>query len=388
MRQLRADAEDRATDPEGGTANPTRAGVADCLLDEASRCAVAGWDRVAESLLEIAIEVEQSGDLEEVREGRRFGVVDLGILLDQMSSVSRPLAPSEAEELKRRDAEPKTSGDHWDWGTDRLTVIEYPRAEPESGRAYESAKRQVLGHIAAMRAVFSMHLAQRIWHERGRSEGRLDRRQLGFGLTTDRLFQTNRVTTSARIAVCLLLDESGSMGQGLPTRAEAALCATVLLVESMRGMPGVELEVYSHTSCSDLDRDCLVRYLYGRRNPSPVTIGSYSPKGANYDHQAIKTGARLFRENTNIRCRLMLVLSDGYPSGLNYEGEPAIRATRESVETVRRQGIQIINIAVADFHSEEIYGSSYVVKFVDLSRLVSDLRNLMVRVVRGAVENG
>ena len=133
VRQLRADAEDRATDPEGGTANPTRAGVADCLLDEASRCAVAGWGRVAESLLEIAIEVEQSGDLEEAREGRRFSVADLGMLLDQMSSVSRPLASSEAEELKRRDAEPKTSGDHWDWGTDRRTVIEYPRADQSPG---------------------------------------------------------------------------------------------------------------------------------------------------------------------------------------------------------------------------------------------------------------
>ena len=70
----------------------------------------------------------------------------------------------------------------------------------------------------------------------------------------------------------------------------------------------------------------------------------------------------------------MLVVSDGYPSGLNTEGEPAIRATRESVDTVRRRGIPIINIAVDDFHSEAIFGSTNVVKFLDISRLADGLR--------------
>jgi nitric oxide reductase activation protein len=82
----------------------------------------------------------------------------------------------------------------------------------------------------------------------------------------------------------------------------------------------------------------------------------------------------------------MLVLSDGNPAGREYQGDPAIRAARESVDTVRRQGIQIMNIAVDNFRSDEIFGKSNVLRFVDLSRLVDDLRKLLIRVVRGAIE--
>ena len=169
---------------------------------------------------------------------------------------------------------------------------------------------------------------------------------------------------------------------------EVALQAAVLLTESLKGIGGIELEVYAHTSCKDQEQDCLVRYLFGRKNPVPAAIGSYSPKSSNYDHQAILTAARLFEENTVSPRRLMLVVSDGFPSGTGYEGEPAIAATRESVAKVRRRGMGILNIAVDDFRSEDIFGGSNVVKFVDLGRMVSDLRNLMVRIVRGVVGSG
>ena len=71
-----------------------------------------------------------------------------------------------------------------------------------------------------------------------------DRRQLGFGLTTDRLFRTSRVTTATGSrSVCCLTSRAQS-ARDYASRAEAAFAPTVLLVESMRGMPGVELEVF------------------------------------------------------------------------------------------------------------------------------------------------
>ena len=267
-------------------------------------------------------------------------------------------------------------------------MVQYPHAEPERQCVYDAARQRVARHIRAVRAAFSMHLGQRIWHERERSHGRVDQRRLGWGEATDLVFRATRVQACSRLAICLLLDESGSMGGGSPSVAVAALDGTVLLVESLKGLPGIELEVYSHTSCNELNRDCLVRYLFGRKNPFPAAIGSYGPKEWNYDHQAIRTAARLFKQNTTSPRRLMLVLSDGNPAGPEYEGDPAIRATRESVETARRQGIQVMNIAVDNFRSEEIFGKSNVLKFVDLSRLVDDLRKLLIRVVRGAIENG
>ena len=59
---------------------------------------------------------------------------------------------------------------------------------------------------------------------------------------------------------------------------------------------------------------------------------------------------------------------------------PRARATRVSPRSQRpanrsrrcgAAGIGILNIAVDDFRSEDIFGRSNVVKFVDLGRLVS-----------------
>lgn len=391
MRQLEADAEDRATVCFAGSDSMTavhkRPTLADRILDEAVQCAARGWDRVAEGLLELAVAAERVGVPGLLREGRRFSAIELGLLRNRGLTVGQPRAPERTSVLAAPQNAAASTGGDWKWGSDRRTVIEIARAGHEDRRDYEAARRQVFGHIAALRAVFRIHLGERICRERERLHGRLDRRRLGFGATTERVFQASRVTTGPNMAFCVLLDESGSMERGEPARAQSALQATILMVEALKDMAGVDVEVYSHTSCGHSEQDCLIRYLYGRKNRSPTAIATYKPKRNNYDHQAILTAARLFQENTDFRRRLMLVVSDGYPSGVNYEGDAAIRATRESVDLVRRQGIQVINIAIADFHSEAIFGSANVVKFSDLSRLAGGLRALLVRMLRTAIVN-
>jgi hypothetical protein len=161
--------------------------------------------------------------------------------------------------------------------------------------------------------------------------------------------------------------------------------AAVLIVEALRGVSGIELEVYSHTSTGPAERDCLVRCLYGKENPAPMAIGGYAAGANNYDHQAILTAARLFERNTtHHRNRIMLVLSDGNPAGSGYHGAPAIRATRDVVESVRRRGIRVLNIAIDDSQSEAIFGRPNVVKFTDMDRLVVDMRRLVTRIVQRA----
>ena len=143
-----------------------RPSLADRILDEAARLAAAGWDRVAESLLELAIDVERDGGRVKSRDGRRFGLSDIERTLSQVSTITRPLTEDEAAELKKRERELEIDGDHWDWGSDRRTVLSMARVEPESQCAYDAARRQVLGHIRAMNALFSMQLGQRVDDER------------------------------------------------------------------------------------------------------------------------------------------------------------------------------------------------------------------------------
>jgi hypothetical protein len=161
-----------------------------------------------------------------------------------------------------------------------------------------------------------------------------------------------------------------------------ALRVAVLVVESLRGTPGVELEVYSHTSCDSNDEDCLVRYLFGKRNPDPASIGAYGCGSVNYDHQAILTASRMFEENTKNENRIMLVISDGRPNGRGYSGPKAIAATRAAVNSVRKRGIRLSAVAIEDYQSEPIYGARHVVRFTDLGQLVADMRKLIVNIIR------
>lgn len=383
QRQRQADEEDQALE--------------EMILDIAVRLEEEGHSEEAMRLLENGLDLADSrwDKLFASRAGRRFALPDAQRLMGRTTTVHRPLSDKEAKIKARLEHERITEGDQWEWGAERETVITHPVPSPLSQEKYAAARQLVSGHIAAMRSVFRLRLGTRRWHECQLSSGRLHRRMLGRAPLTNRVFRRTHETTVPGLAMCLLVDESGSMGccsaageVDRGTKAAAAFRVAVLVAESLRNVPGIELEVYSYTSCGGTDQDCLLRYLYGKRNTDVASIGGYGMGQNNYDHQAILTAARLFRDNTQNANRLMIVVSDGFPQGRGYAGQPAIKATREAVETVRRGRINVVNVAIEDFKSEEIFGQRDVLKFVNLENLVDDMRGLITRVIRRSTESG
>ncbi|MFM7070474.1 MAG: VWA domain-containing protein [Planctomycetota bacterium] len=221
--------------------------------------------------------------------------------------------------------------------------------------------------------------------ERDLFTGALDTRRLVLAAIgkSRRVFKRRTENAVMGIAVALLLDESGSMSGA---KAKATLDVAVMLAEALRGIPQIELEVYSHTTSVEDDRNCLIRQLAGKRMRDHRAIGGYAADhmGSNYDHQAILTVAKLFRQATRFPKRWLLVVSDGQPSGTGYGGVPAIIATRDAVTAVRRQGIRVMNVAVEDYGSDEIYGAPWVLRLTDMPRLVEQFRRLLVRLAHGA----
>ncbi len=386
QRQRRADAEDRAL--EGATAG----GSLDLeeaiqrLLQEAAGWEAAGAPAEAQALLVEALRWQEAGDIVAARRGRRFGAPESERLWQRSATVTRPLDPAEAEALNRLERERVTAGDCWEWGGDRRTLVTHPAAGEAARQAYARARQEVQGHIAALRAALAVRLVPRPCDETERPRGRLHPRRLALAPVSDRVFRSRTTRTAPGLALALLLDGSGSMTRGKPAKRDVALRVAVLAVEALRSLPGIELEVYAHTTCGPADRDCLVQYLYGQRNPDRTALGCYGGWRENYDHQAILTAAELFRRHTRNPHRLLIVVSDGAPNGRGYGGAPAIRATREAVEAVRRRGVQVLNVAINEYASEAIFGAAHVFRFTDLGRLVADVRILLGRLVRRATE--
>jgi nitric oxide reductase activation protein len=302
---------------------------------------------------------------------------------ERANTITWPLDAKEEKALRRVESERLLPGDAWDWyGNSRRTIVIYPQADDHCRAAYSEALADVRGHVAAMRAALSVRLGERVYKQTERREGRLHRRRLALASVTDRVFHQRLTRSAPGLSLALLLDASGSMKHGNPPKYAAALRVALLAAEALKNVPGVELEIYAHRSGGNAHRDCLFQYLYGKRNPLPVTLGGYDACGVNYDHQAILTATDLLVANTKNPRRMLIVVGDGAPNGKGYSGEPAVRATREAVEAVRRRGIRVINVAIEDYASEAIFGSAHVLKFTDIGRLVADMRVLLTRLLR------
>lgn len=398
LRQLENDAWDRAL----SRPNLTHEAVTERLLGEADLFEQAACDAdpldanelraIADRLLQRGLRVQSTGNIFVDREDR-FSLRELKDLLGATESITRPLTLEEATAVRAvsallsDDDDASSLGvlvqeDHWDWDGDRQTIVEYPRPTTEAKSWFDVARQAVAGHVAPLRKLASLRRTPEAVRLRDRQRGSLDRGRLWRGPFDDRLFWQRSEQPERGMALCLLIDESGSMWRGEPRKIDVAKQVATMFVGAFGGIPAIELEVYAHTSHGEENRDCLVRYLFGRHNRDATTIGSFSAGGENYDHQAIATAAKLFRQNTTHPNRWLIVLSDGLPSGQGYSGDPAIDATRDAVQSVRRQGIRVLNVAIEDFASEKIFGKDFVLKFTDHDNLVNRMRQLMTTMLR------
>jgi cobalamin biosynthesis protein CobT len=190
------------------------------------------------------------------------------------------------------------------------------------------------------------------------------------------------------VAICLLLDESGSMSrahmQPSHSKASMALQVAVCMAEALRTTPGVEFEVYSFTSCGT-GNDNFMKYLYGKKNPDLAAMGHYGRGSVNYDYMALEQAGRMFIENTSDRAqRIMIVLSDGAPCGEGRNGETAEQATKRASTALEKLGIKVIQVAIEDFRSMNCY--KHVLKFTDIPNLINKMRGLITRIIKQASE--
>lgn len=327
------------------------------------------------------------------REGRRFSVEDLKDFVDTFEKVVSPLdfeetksfAKFEEDKIEVSNELPVSEA----VGVSRRVVFASPKITPVMVDRYQLYYRSVRNHVQAMRRVFQFRLGTRVYPRTQLSEGRLDRRMLGRAVTTSRIFKRQYTKTDKGIAICLLMDESGSMGGAcVPndgSKASRCLQVAVLIGAALENTLGIELEVYSFTSIGTGHVDCYLKHLYGAKRPKIEGIAGYNPGSENYDHLAIQEVHKRFRADTSNDNRLMLVLSDGEPLGRRYGGESAIRATKDAVSDVRRKGDRIMQVAIESFRSEAMFGKD-VVRFTNLNTLCADMRKLVQKVVKDAAK--
>jgi hypothetical protein len=217
----------------------------------------------------------------------------------------------------------------------------------------------------------------------GHRSGDIDENALfKIKMNDDRLMLRTEVVSEKSIAVCLLVDESGSMGG---YRVNQAREVAVTLATALNGVSGISTSVYGHTAEEDgTDSGVSIREYFTPRNPNLSSCMRMSGRMENHDGFAIQhTANAFFRDYGTYDRKIMFVISDGQPAGSNYGGSRARKHMRKVADACRSKlGVEVYGIGIDSAYENatgnEMYGQG---NFVVLQDVTSSLP-IMARFVR------
>ena len=218
---------------------------------------------------------------------------------------------------------------------------------PENREGYEDSLRRVRKYIPAIAKTLKGHCQDYAVTYHGMRSGLLDTGKLAEayqGVQT--VYVREGMVRSDRMAVCVLIDESGSM---YGEKIRAARDLAVLLNEAIGSIPAIDL------------------YVYGR------ALGSVEARSGNLDSYAIREAAARMRKLSSCRKNLMFVITDGAPN----ERYEQLTAT---VKELEKTGMSIVAVCIEPSYDPSALYTHHV-RFTDMSRLAIDLGKMIKKAI-------
>ena len=245
-----------------------------------------------------------------------------------------------------------------------------------------SVYERVLGSIDRAKANTVANLLKRKSRDfkfsvRGMRSGRLDTNKLVEARQhVPTVYERMGEVKTDKLAVCILIDESGSMSG---TKIDKARQAAIFLNEAFGKQPDVELYIYGHTADDDKGYGTCEIAIY--REPgfaNKHSLGEVRARSNNRDGQAIIEVAKRIRKFTQ-NAVVFIVISDGQPAAQGYGGNVGIEHTRKMVLKAEALGMQVIQVAIDSVASHRMF--KHFVNMKDMKTFPNDLVNfLRVRV--------
>lgn len=178
--------------------------------------------------------------------------------------------------------------------------------------------------------------------------------------------------------ICVLIDESGSMGGKKEILARQA---AILLNETFGKSLGVDLYIYGHTAdIGSIGYINLSVYREGSHYNPKFSLSKSCAKSQNRDGDAILEVAKRVRKFTKENC-IMFVISDGSPYANGYEGIPAIKDTAAKVKEAEKLGFGIIQISI-----DAVYGVKDMFDtYIDIGYNLEEMPKLLNEIVKTKV---
>lgn len=253
---------------------------------------------------------------------------------------------------------------------------------PSVETPYMESLDRVRRYIPAISKILRGHCKEYKLIHRGMRSGVLDTDKLveAFQGVPTVYLREGEVKTD-KVAVCVLIDESGSMSG---SRITSARDAAVLINEAVGKIPNVELFIYGHSG--DIKRSLSTEiYVYREKGYAPrYSLGSVQARAQNRDGVAILEVAKRVRAQTKTPV-LFFILSDGSPCAGDYYGDSAMRHTKECVSKVERLGFYVVQVCINHIYDPSLMFKNYVI-MEDMSTLAVELGKAIKRTTISAAK--
>jgi hypothetical protein len=259
--------------------------------------------------------------------------------------------------------------------------ITHPQETAESKRAFIGKPKPVLSRLRAA-LLFRQELPR--YTTRLLKRGNLDDEELWRWADKDyRVFNEEVIQSRPQTQLTFLVDMSGSMyGSKLHTAQELSQ----LFIWALAPMEGVTTKVYGHSGDAHNSGGSIDIYRLWEPGEPMSRLGLIHTldHGNNYDGHAIAYCAKeILQRGQPDEQRVIIVLSDGYPSGIGYGGSEGMEHVREVVRWAEHQGVDVIQIAIdpAMDASRQARMFKHFLPFTSLDEVPKQLTRLLSKIV-------
>ena len=224
-------------------------------------------------------------------------------------------------------------------------------ASDYEGELYNETVKKMKSSIGQLKRKIQLYGDTKIHTIRNQRRGKLDKKMLHkIPLGRPDLFKNVIVDEDKPLDVCLLVDESGSMGSW---KMDKARQTAIALREALKDNQALNLWVFGHTADGynwHKEGETNMSVYWSPTYQSDIkAIGSMKARAENRDGMALLASAeRVKAESPSMGSnKLMIVISDGEPSADRYRFGVGVPHTKKCVKHLEGQGWSIIQVGIS-----------------------------------------
>jgi hypothetical protein len=263
----------------------------------------------------------------------------------------------------------------------RQTKVMWKNAMPDENaiNIYKGDSRSMRPQTNVLKRKIDLYGNRTTLTIRNQKRGRIDKRILHrIGIPDGRtdIFKNTITKEDKPLDVCLLVDESGSMGGD---RIRNARKACISIMEALKDNDVLNLWVMGHTADGwrwhdEPNATNMTIYHSPKLKDRPFACGSMKARCENRDGNAILAASQKVKEETDnpMGNKLMITFSDGAPAAIGYGGSKGIQHVKKCVNSIESKGWSVIQVGFGGAHFQERMFNNHI--------YVNDVNNISGKV--------